>query len=51
MDYTNMLVEISNNQVAILDLLNNIDEGIMVLVFILSISFIYLFVRNLSSNK
>lgn len=48
MDYSVFLNEINNNQALILEKLSNIDKGISVIVFLLGVSLIYIFSKNLT---
>lgn len=51
MDYSIVLNEISNNQNLILNELNIINEGVMVIVFLLGVFLIYVFAGNLTKVK
>lgn len=51
MDYSVILNEISNNQNLILNELNIINEGVMVIVFLLGVFLIYVFAGNLTKVK
>lgn len=51
MDYSIVLNEISNNQNLILNELNRINEGVMVIVFLLGVFLIYVFTGNLTKVK
>lgn len=51
MDYSVVLNEISNNQNLILNELNRINEGVMVIVFLLGVFLIYVFAGNLTKVK
>ena len=50
MDDSIVLSQIYDNQLLIINLLSRIDEGIMVIVFILSIIFLYIFIRNMTKG-
>lgn len=51
MDYSVVLNEINNNQNLILNELNKINEGVMVIVFLLGVFLIYVFAGNLTKVK
>ena len=51
MDYSVFLSEISNNQTLILNELNNINKGVILIVFLLAVLFIYIFCGNITKVK
>lgn len=48
MDYSVVLNEISNNQALIVYKLNNIDEGVSLVVLLLAFIFVYMVCRNIT---